>query len=123
WREAPVVFEGLLRRGWSLPFHLATGASAVLAFWALATRRVRLARAAVVAQATLIVAGWGASQYPYLVVPDLTLASAGAPRSTQVALLWALGAGALFLFPALAVLFRVFKGERAFSVVDRPRRG
>ena len=69
----------------------------------------------------LIVLGWGASQYPFLVVPELTIASAAAPRATLVAVLWALAAGALFLFPALYLLFRVFMGERPFSVVDRER--
>jgi cytochrome d ubiquinol oxidase subunit II len=68
---------------------------------------------------TLIVIGWGASQYPYVVVPELTLASASAPAAVQRALLWALAAGAVLLFPALYALFRVFKGERPFSVVDR----
>jgi cytochrome bd ubiquinol oxidase subunit II len=82
---------------------------------------VRLARAAAVIQSALIVLGWGAAQRPYLVVPDLTLASAAAPRETLVPLLWALAAGAAFLFPALYLLFRVFKGERPFSVVDRRR--
>ena len=124
WLEAPIVFEGLTRRGWSLPFHLATGAAAVLAFWALATRRVRLARAAVVAQAALIVAGWGASQYPFIVVPDVTLASASAPARTQHLLILALAGGSLLLFPCLYLLFRVFKGQRAFSMIDRrPRSG
>ena len=84
-----------------------------------ATWAAAAARAAAVAQVTLIVLGWGASQYPFLVVPELTLASASAPRATQVALLWALAAGAVLLFPSLYVLFRVFKGERPFSVVDR----
>jgi cytochrome d ubiquinol oxidase subunit II len=118
-REAPLVFAGLTRRAWSLPLHLATGAAAVAAFVALGRGRVRAARAAAVAQVTLIVLGWGAAQYPYLVVPELTLASAAAPRATLVALLWALGAGALLLFPALYLLFRVFKGERPFSILDR----
>jgi cytochrome d ubiquinol oxidase subunit II len=41
----------------------------------------------------------------------------------QVALLLALAAGALTLFPSLWLLFRVFKGERPFAVLDRrPRR-
>ncbi len=118
-REAPLVFEGLTRRAWSLPLHLATGAAAVAAFWALLRGRVRAARAAAAVQTALIVVGWGASQHPYLVVPDLTLVSASAPRATQVALLWALAGGGILLFPALYVLFRVFKGERPFSVVDR----
>jgi cytochrome d ubiquinol oxidase subunit II len=117
--EAPVVFEGLTARAWSVPFHLATGAAATAAFALLLARRVRAARAAAAGQVALIVVGWGASQYPYLVVPDLTLAAASAPRATQVALLWALAAGAVLLFPALYVLFRVFKGERPLSVVDR----
>jgi cytochrome bd ubiquinol oxidase subunit II len=120
-REAPLVFAGLTARTWSLPLHLATGAAALLAFSALLRGRVRLARAAAVIQSALIVLGWGAAQRPYLVVPDLTLASAAAPRETLVPLLWALAAGAAFLFPALYLLFRVFKGERPFSVVDRRR--
>jgi cytochrome bd ubiquinol oxidase subunit II len=121
WREAPLVFEGLTRRSWSAALHLATAAAALGAFAALLRGRVRTGRAAAAAQVALIVVGWGASQYPYLVVPDLTFASASAPRSTQVALLWALAAGGAVLFPMLAVLFRVFKGERAFSIVDRSR--
>ena len=117
--EAPLVFEGLTGRPWSAPLVLTTGAAAAIAFAALRSGRVRLARAAAAAQAALIVAGWGAAQHPWLVVPDLTLASASAPRHVQVALLWALGVGAVFLFPALYLLFRVFKGERPFSVMDR----
>lgn len=120
-REAPLVFAGLTRRPWSVALHLATGAAAVTAFLMLSRGRVRAARGAAVVQVALILIGWGASQYPYLVVPDVTLASASAPRVTQVALLWALAGGGVLLFPALFVLFRVFKGERPFSVVDRSR--
>jgi len=121
WREAPAVFAGLTARGWSLPLHLGTGAAAVAAFAALFRGRVRAARAAAAIQVALIVLGWGASQHPYLVVPDLTLEAASAPRVTQVALLWALAGGGVLLFPALYALFRVFKGERPFAVVDRRR--
>jgi cytochrome d ubiquinol oxidase subunit II len=121
WREAPLVFAGLTRRGFSLPLHLATAAAAVTALAALRGGRVRLARAAAAVQTALIVAGWGASQHPYLVAPDLTLASAAAPDATIVPVLWALAAGAVLLFPALYLLFRTFKGERPFSVVDRAR--
>jgi len=119
WQDAPLVFRGLTARPFSLPLHLATGACAVMAFWALSRRRYRLARLAAALQVALIVVGWGASQYPYLVVPEVTLASASAPRATQVLLLVALAVGALTLFPSLYLLFRVFKGERPFSVLDR----
>jgi cytochrome d ubiquinol oxidase subunit II len=113
--EAPLVLQGLSSRGWSLPLHLATAAAAGTAFGALYARRYRVARLAAAAQVGLIVAGWGGSQYPYLLVPDLTLASASAPRQTQVLLLGALGLGALTLLPSLWLLFRVFKtfGRRA----------
>jgi cytochrome d ubiquinol oxidase subunit II len=119
WREAPLVFEGLTRRGFTVPLHVATGAAAVTAFAALARGRVLLARAAAATQVALIVVGWGASQYPYLVVPDVTLANAAAPRATLVPVLWALAVGAVLLFPALYLLFRIFKGQRPFAVLDR----
>lgn len=118
-REAPVVFAGLTRRAWSLPLVAVTALAAAVAFGALRAGRVVLARAAAVAEVALIIVGWGAAQYPYLDVPDLTLAAASAPRQVQVALLWALAAGAVFLFPALYLLFRTFKGERPFSLLDR----
>jgi cytochrome d ubiquinol oxidase subunit II len=119
--DAPLIFAALTGRGWSLPFHLATGVAAVVAFYALYKRRARLARAAAVAQTALIITGWGAAQYPYLIVPDLTLANSSAPPRTLELLLWALGAGALLLFPCLYLLFRVFKGERPFAIVDSVR--
>ena len=102
---------------------LSVKVAAIVAFYALWTRRARLARAAAVIQTTLIIIGWGLAQYPYLIVPDLTLANSSAPARTQELLLWALGAGALLLFPCLYLLFRVFKGERPFAILDRaPRR-
>lgn len=119
--EAQAVFAGLTGRAFTLPLHLATGAAAVTALAALAHGRVRLARAAAVVQVALIVLGWGASQYPYLLAPDLTIQAVAAPSATLVPLLWALAAGAVLLFPALYLLFRVFKGERAFAVVDGER--
>lgn len=127
-RDAPRVFAGLTSRPWSLALHAATAVAALSAFAALLRHRFRLARLAAAVQASLIVLGWGASQHPYLVAPGpggpgVTLASASAPRATQVALLWALAAGAAVLFHALYLLFRTFKGERPFAVVERPPRG
>jgi cytochrome bd ubiquinol oxidase subunit II len=118
-REAPAVFAGLTRRPYTAPLHLGTGVAAVTALAALRRGRVRLARAAAAVQVALIVLGWGVSQYPYLLVPGLTVAQAAAPRATLVAVLWALAAGAVLLFPALYLLFRIFKGERPFAVLDR----
>ncbi|GAC1326872.1 MAG: cytochrome d ubiquinol oxidase subunit II [Thermoleophilaceae bacterium] len=118
-RGAPLVYEGLTRHAWSWPLQAVIAAVAVLAFGALAAHRVRLARFAAAAQVALIVLGWAGSQYPYFLVPDWTLQSASAPPAVQRLLLLALGAGALLLFPSLYLLFRVFKGERPLSLIDR----
>jgi cytochrome d ubiquinol oxidase subunit II len=109
---APLVREALATRGWRFPFHLATGFAAVTALAALARRSYRAARAAAVAQTVLILCGWAASQYPFLVVPDVTLASAAANPQTRVLLLVALAVGVPVLAPSLLVLFRVFKAAR-----------
>jgi cytochrome d ubiquinol oxidase subunit II len=117
--DAPIIFRGLTARRWSLLLHLATAVAALAAFAALRARLVHTARFAAVIQVTFIVVGWGASQYPFLIVPDLTLASASGPRTTQVTLLVALAIGTVTLFPSLWLLFRTFKGERPFRVIDR----
>jgi len=110
---APLMGRGLTTAPWAPALHLATGAAAVTAIWALRRRRYRVARVAAAAQVSLILWGWALSQYPYLIPPDLTLAAAAAPRITLVLVLWALALGALVLFPSLFYLFRVFKREPA----------
>jgi cytochrome d ubiquinol oxidase subunit II len=106
---APILRTGLSARSWSVPLHVCTGVAAIVALGALVRRRFRLARAAAAAQVSLVVLGWGASQYPFLIVPTLTLDSASAAGATQRLLLWVLAAGAVVLLPSLWVLFRIFK--------------
>ena len=106
---APRVRAALAARRWSWPFHALTGAAAITALTALATRRYRLARAAVAAQTVLILFGWALAQYPYLIVPDVTLHAAAASPRMQRLLLIALAAGVPVLAPSLVLLFRVFK--------------
>ena len=108
---APRVHAGLSIRRWSWPLHGLTALVAVTALIAILGRRYRLARILAAAQVGLVVLGWGASQYPYLIAPDQTLWSASAPRQTQTMLLAALSVGALVLFPSLRLLFRVFKSR------------
>ncbi len=106
---APRVRAALTERPWSWPFHGLTAVAALTAFAALVTRRFRLARGAAVAQTVLILLGWALAQYPYLVVPDLTLASASASVRTQRLLLLVMLGGMPILLPSLVLLFRVFK--------------
>jgi len=84
------------------------GAGLLAALW---LRRYRLARPLAVALVTLVVAGWGAGQYPYLLAPSLTFEAAAAPQATLRLLLPTLAAGAVVLFPSLFWLMRVFKSR------------
>ena len=112
---APTVRAGISRSWWALALHLGTAIVAVGAFYSLWIRKYRMARICAAAQVTLILLGWALAQFPYLVEPDMTIYSAAAPRATLQLLLIALAAGVLVLFPSYYFLFRVFKGESAYS--------
>lgn len=114
---APLMREGLMRSRWALPFQIATGLAAVGALTALWWRRYAVARVAAAAQISLILWGWAASQFPYVVPPDLTIAVAAAPAATLRLVTIALAAGAVVLIPSLAYLFRVFKGRDQPSAI------
>jgi cytochrome d ubiquinol oxidase subunit II len=104
--------QRLFHSSFSLPLQLVTGAAALATFAALATRRFRLARVAVIAQATLIVLGWGLAQRPFLIAPDVLLKDAAAPDATLAPVLVALVAGSALLLPALVWLIRTFRVRR-----------
>ncbi|HLM25287.1 MAG TPA: cytochrome d ubiquinol oxidase subunit II [Pyrinomonadaceae bacterium] len=108
---APTVRAGISRSWWALGLHLFTAILATSAFYALWTRRYRLARVCAAGQVTLILLGWAFAQYPHLVEPDITIFSAAAPQITLQLLLAALVAGAILLFPSYYYLFRIFKRE------------
>ena len=66
----------------------------------------RAARLLAAVQVAAVLVGWGLAQYPYLIVPDVTLtAAATAPHALRV-VLWVLGGGTVLLLPTLAYLFR-----------------
>ena len=108
---APLVFGALLSRRLGWPLHGATAVAAVAALHALWRRRYRLARVAAASQTVLILLGWGLAQFPFIVVPDLTLAAASASARAQELLLIALLGGLPVLVPSLWALFRVFKAN------------
>lgn len=109
---AQQMYEGLTR-WWAPVLLLGTSACAVVALVALWKRRFRTARAAAIAQVTLILVGWSSAQFPNLIVPDLTIFGAAAPEITLRLLAIALGLGAVVLLPSLYYLFRVFKSRDA----------
>jgi cytochrome d ubiquinol oxidase subunit II len=109
---APRIAERLLQEPWAWGIELGAAACSGAGLWALATRRFRLARLLAPAQVALVVIGWAAAQYPYLLVDDLTLFGAAADPRTLRLLAWVLLAGVPILAPSLYLLFRVFKARR-----------
>jgi len=118
--RAPRVRDGLIFAPWAVPLHLLTAAAAITALVALWARRWRVARVAAAAQVSLILWGWALSQYPYILPPDLSIASAAAPAATLRVVLAALVAGAVLLLPSLYYLFRIFKMGNPSSVNRHP---
>ncbi len=112
-RGAPLVRHGLSKEWWSIPFQIVTGLISVSALAAVWRRRYRLARLLAMAQIAFIIAGWGLAQFPFVIGPDLTFANSAAPDSVLRALVEALAAGTVLLFPSLWYLYRIFKKPSA----------
>lgn len=112
---APEIYDGLAHTsGGRLVLGL-TSIAGLVSLTALFFRWFGTARAGAAIQVTLIIFGWAASQYPYLIAPDLTLAEAAAPAATLHLLVWSLLIGGLVLFPSLYYLYRIFKTHALFT--------
>lgn len=110
--HAPMIGFELTQTAWGPVVQVLAGLAAVGVTLSLWRRRYALARALAIAEAVLILWGWGLSQYPFLVAPDLTVSSAAAPEAVLRPLLVVVALGALVLFPSLAYLYSVFKRRR-----------
>jgi cytochrome d ubiquinol oxidase subunit II len=108
---APRVWGALLQEPLALALHGVTAVAAVATFALLWKRRFRWARITAAAQVGFIVLGWAASQYPYLVVPDLTLQQAAASPNVLRLLLVALALGLITVVPSIVLLLRVFQSR------------
>jgi cytochrome bd ubiquinol oxidase subunit II len=75
-------------------------------------RRYGPARIAAAVAVASVLFGWGVAQWPYLIVPDVTVASAAAPEATLRVVAIGFVIGGAVLAPSLFLLFRIFKLER-----------
>jgi cytochrome d ubiquinol oxidase subunit II len=105
--DAPRLFDGLTGR--ALPAVRLSVVAGVAALVALATRRYLPARAMSALAVTAILLGWALAQYPYLLLPEVTIEEAARGRATLVAMLVALVGGAAILAPALVYLYVLFQ--------------
>jgi cytochrome bd ubiquinol oxidase subunit II len=74
-------------------------------------RRYEPARYTAAVAVAATIAGWALAQNPYF-LSDLTVRQAAAGHDTQVAVVVAVVAGGVILFPSLALLFRLTLGGR-----------
>ena len=105
--DAPLLWDGLTGRAVPvLVLSVVAGVAAVVFLW---QRRYVPARLASALAVTTILVGWAVAQYPYILVPEVTIEEAATGRATLVAMLVALGGGAVFLVPALVYLYVLFQ--------------
>lgn len=104
---SPVLWQGLV--GKALPLSIGAVLIGLATGYCLLFTYYSVARILVAAETACIIAAWGLAQYPYLIVPDVTLASAAAPSPTLIGLIVASLMGMALLLPSLWLLYRVFK--------------
>lgn len=111
--EAPHLAEGFAVRGWPLVIvSLICGIGSLIEVWRLNCTRAVIAAGGAV---TAVIWGWGISQYPVIIPPDITAATAKAPDGVLWMMLVVIVTGGVFLLPALGYLFMLFKSEQRMS--------
>ncbi|MCB9690965.1 MAG: cytochrome d ubiquinol oxidase subunit II [Alphaproteobacteria bacterium] len=111
-RGAPLLAAGLLGSPLALVMQGLTALLGVALVGAIARRRYRIARGLAVVQVVALLAGWGANQWPWLVVGTLTVEQAAAPEGVLWGTLAVLGTGAPALIAAYVWMIRVFRRQK-----------
>jgi cytochrome d ubiquinol oxidase subunit II len=105
--DAPQLADGLFGR--ALPVVALSVLAGLASIVLLVLRRYVAARVTAAVAVAAILLGWAAAQYPYVLLPDLTIEDAAAGQATLVAMLVSLIIGSCALVPALVYLYRLFQ--------------
>ncbi len=109
WLAMPELWKGMLRIGWiAVAASMVCGLATILLVRA---GRASLAAATACITVAAVLAGWGLSQYPLLVAPNVTIAGSAAPDRVQWILLVSIAIGMSLVAPSLWWLLRVFKSQ------------
>src|SRR5215210_2400754 len=109
--DAPYMWEGLYPGGLGSALMVVAALSLVASLVLIYLRRYWFARAAAVMQVVAVYCAWAVAQYPYLLVPDITIQDAASPRPVLVAMSILIVAYVVVLGPSLWFLFRLFKSR------------
>ncbi len=107
--DAPTLWAGLTGR--ALPLVVVSAVAGLATLVLLGRRRYSPARLAAVAAVGSVVLGWGAGQYPWLLVDQVRIVDAGGAPATLAALLVAVGVAVVVVVPPLVYLFRLTQSE------------
>jgi cytochrome bd ubiquinol oxidase subunit II len=116
--DARELFDGLIGGPGTVGV-VVSGLAGVATLGLVWTGRFEAARLSAALAVAAIIAGWAFAQQPWL-LPGMTVEQAAAPHDALVAVLVAVAAGAVILFPSLALLFRLALGGRLGGGVDEP---
>ncbi|MBV9232250.1 MAG: cytochrome d ubiquinol oxidase subunit II [Chloroflexi bacterium] len=109
--EAPILWHGMLDHALFLAVVIMLIGLATAA--ALFLRHYQVARILIIGEAAFLLGTWGVSQIPYLIPPDVTVASAASSQSTMLTLFIGIIIGLIIIGPSFWFLFHVFKTKPA----------
>jgi cytochrome d ubiquinol oxidase subunit II len=108
--DAPTLGDRLIA-GPGLPALVVSALAGLATLLLVWRRRYGPARVSAALAVAAIVVGWALAQRPNI-LPGLTVEQAAAPPDTLIAIIVAVLAGAVILFPSLALLFSLVLGGR-----------
>jgi cytochrome d ubiquinol oxidase subunit II len=118
--DAPLFWDELVEPG-ALAVIVASvtmGLASLLVLW---RRWYLLAPPVAAGTVALVIVGWGAVQYPYLILPDERISDVAAGDATLTAFLISLPIGALILVPSLVLLFLTFREKTGGPGIETER--
>jgi cytochrome d ubiquinol oxidase subunit II len=119
--DAPQLFEGLVGR--ALPVLMVAVAAGIASLVLLVKRAYASARITSATAVASILIGWAVAQYPYMLLPYLTIEQAARGRATLVAMTVALVLGSLVLVPALVWMYVLFSRKEEAAAGGTPGPG
>ncbi|MEM7142258.1 MAG: cytochrome d ubiquinol oxidase subunit II [Actinomycetota bacterium] len=116
--DAETLVDGLLGRG--LPFVVASAVAGLTTLALLARSELRWARVSAAIAVAAVVAGWGAGQYPWILVDHVTLDEGAGATAALIGTAIASGVALIIVVPALAWLYRLADTNQVGTVPQPP---
>ncbi len=111
--DAPYLFDGLISRALPLLIISSLGGAATIVL--LFVDRLRLARLSAAVAVGFVIMGWGAAQYPQILVDQVSIADAAGASATLWGLLIAAGISLFLVVPPLIFLYMMADKNRVGS--------